>query len=137
MRLLRAAGAVGLMHSVTSPKHQTYPTRRRGLTAVRRVDVETGFVWAEAAAAETKGLVRVAAVAEVVVAKASVYAAAQETSTALMAGLVLQKTRGFAMAAGQNQDHAGSWMQMPHPNYQVTGEAVVEHVVFLQEKGGL
>lgn len=36
--------AVGLMHSVISPKHQTYPTRRRGLTAVRRVVVETGIV---------------------------------------------------------------------------------------------
>lgn len=33
--------AVGLMRSVTLPKHQTYPTRRRGLAAVRRVDAET------------------------------------------------------------------------------------------------
>lgn len=90
-----------------------------------------------AAAAETKALVRVAAVAEVVVAKASVYAAAQETSIALMAGWMPQKTKDFAMVPGQNQDPAGSWMQTLHPNYRATGEAVVEHVVFLQEKGEL
>lgn len=90
---------------------------------------------AVAAAAEMKALVRVAAVVEVVVTKASVYAAGQETNIALMAGQMAQKTKDFAMAAVQNQDHVGSWMQMPHPSCRVTGEAVVGHVVFLQGEG--